>query len=722
LDFNRIIAQNPKGSLMAILLAGFLLYLPSLQFEFLINFDDDLVILNSQEFTQFNLTSVKYVFTHFKDGLYHPITSLSWMIEYQLFGFDAGWMHLTNILFHLANAVLVFLLIRKIAHSAVAALGSALLFVIHPMHVENIAWVTSRKDLMYAFFALLCLLKYLQFLRKPSPVSYFLALLFFIFSLLSKANAVPLPLLFLIFAWYEKQKLSVKDFLLTLPYFILSAILIYFTYQAQARTGYVQDFENVFTPVQRFLMLCYSLLHYGWNLLFPLDLQPKNFYPSVSADSLSLAYYLSLIGVAGLALLTWKWKKHRQLLLFGLLFYTAMLIPVLKIVPTGNDIVSNRYAYLPALGIYFILLKIFITYRKKHSWLNYLALLWLVLLAVKTYAYQYTFKDPVTVWSTIIEQNKDNQWALNMARTERGSVYLKQGKDELALADFKQVMESEIVIPRAYINQAKLLERKGNLAQARTTLEAAFTLAPENHEVQKMYGLLLAKTGELKQAEILLTKALQHGGETDAGIYNNRGIVYSMQGNYEAAIRDFEKTLEIDGYQHAALLNLGQAHYRLGNYAAARKAIDRIQEVGSKPTPALIALQTKVYLQTDSIRAFTQWLQLSPPEKDQLLSVLIQEEDHHIAIQLLSRQINEAPDNPKLYYRRAEIYLQSKNMKNAIADLQRSSQLMPQNAAILLKLAETQLKAGDQASACHHWKRIKHVKQVSSEALSVACD
>ena len=179
MNIKNILDKQANILLAFILLIGFYIYYPSTAFDFLINFDDDRLILDGISKNSLNWEGIKRVFSESVYGLYHPITSLTWLIEGHFFGKDSFVFHLDNILIHLINAVLVFRLSISLFKEKSIGLIVSLLFVIHPMHVENIAWLSSRKDLVYGFFFLLSLLQYLKYLKSKrnnhlifSPVSY----------------------------------------------------------------------------------------------------------------------------------------------------------------------------------------------------------------------------------------------------------------------------------------------------------------------------------------------------------------------------------------------------------------------------------------------------------------------------------------------------------------------------------------------------------------------
>src|ERR1043165_1538299 len=206
--------------LFIIVLISFIAFLPVFHNGF-VNLDDDKYIRDNPMLAVFNL---KEIFSRYVEGNYHPLTMLTYSIEYQLFGLNAQGYHAVNLLLHLLNVILVFYAILYLSNKTEIALVASLLFGIHPLHVESVAWASELKDLLYTFFFLASYICYLRYIKEPKSKFYFYCLLLFLLSLLSKAMAVSLPLILLLTDYFKGRKLNVKTWLEKIPFFALSIL------------------------------------------------------------------------------------------------------------------------------------------------------------------------------------------------------------------------------------------------------------------------------------------------------------------------------------------------------------------------------------------------------------------------------------------------------------------------------------------------------------------
>ena len=213
-----------KVLLAVVLILTLIVFSNSFKNNFLVNWDDDGYILNNPTIQHLDKGSIHEIFTSFHMGNYHPLTTLTYALEYKFFKLDPLPYHWLNLIFHLCNVVLVFLFIKLLSKKNLAAVITAVLFAVHPMHVESVAWISELKDVLYTFFFLLSLLFYMQFAKKKNPAVYILSLLMFVLSLLSKSAAVVLPVLLFLIDYFQSHKQNVKSVLLKVPFFILALI------------------------------------------------------------------------------------------------------------------------------------------------------------------------------------------------------------------------------------------------------------------------------------------------------------------------------------------------------------------------------------------------------------------------------------------------------------------------------------------------------------------
>jgi hypothetical protein len=330
-------------------------YLPAFHAGFVNWDDDDYVVKN---FLIRDLSNLKALITTPVQGNYHPLTMISLAINYAISELDPSSYHLFNIVLHLLNVLLVFRLVFQLSkENTLIAFTCALLFGVHPMHVESVAWVSERKDVVFTFFFLLGLMSYLKYSdansnNEKSGASsryYVLSLLFLVLSLSAKPAAVVFPVLLLCFDFLRGRKFALKLIIEKIPYFILALVFGLLTMQAQKTIG-ATGIEGFYSFGSRMFFGFYGYMMYFVKLIAPFDLAAFIPYPAVN-QSLPIAYLISpLFFLLTLVLCIRTWKKYREIT-FAFAFYLVNLILVLQFIPVGSAIIADRYTYVPYIGI-----------------------------------------------------------------------------------------------------------------------------------------------------------------------------------------------------------------------------------------------------------------------------------------------------------------------------------------------------------------------------------
>src|SRR6187455_2740110 len=318
---------------------------PMLKNEFT-NWDDEFYVINNPLLRG---PDWKGIFSQQKLGNYHPLTILSYAFNFAISKLDPFSYLLVNYLFHIANTLLVFYFIWNISgKNKFIAAFVALVFGIHPMHVESVAWVAERKDVLYTFFFLLSLIQYWIFLTRAKRKNLVFCFLFFVLSLLSKPAAIVLPLvLFLLDYWYG-QNLK-KNIVFKIPFFALSIIFGIVTVSIQSSTAMAG--LHIFSIIDRLFFACYVLMTYFVRFFVPYPLSA--FHPFPITNFAGWPIYLSPIFVVALLGALWFFRKNK-IVVFGMLFYVINLLLVLQIISIGLTIVSERYTYVPYIGLAFM--------------------------------------------------------------------------------------------------------------------------------------------------------------------------------------------------------------------------------------------------------------------------------------------------------------------------------------------------------------------------------
>jgi len=328
----------------AILLITFLVYLPALHNN-LLNWDDNAYITDNLLIRTINL---KDIFSRFVMGNYHPLTILVLAVEYKLFGLDAVGYHAVNISLHLINTMLVCYTVLLLSDKIIIALVAALLFGVHPLHVESVAWAAELKDLLYTLFFLASYIFYLKYIKIRQTKFLFIALLLFLLSLLSKAMAASLPAVLLLTDYFKGRKINVKVILEKVPFLLLAGILGIVAVFAQK--GAIQDID-IFTFPQRMVFACYGFVSYLFKTVLPVNLSAYYPYPIKSGSNIPVFFYSYLLLFIIFSFIVFHSLKHTKKLFFGIAFFAITVFLVLQLLPVGNAIMADRYSYIPTIGI-----------------------------------------------------------------------------------------------------------------------------------------------------------------------------------------------------------------------------------------------------------------------------------------------------------------------------------------------------------------------------------
>jgi len=355
--------SQPRLIALLLALMTLVVFLPATQNQF-VNYDDtDYVTENPQVKNGLNWTDIHWAFTKFHAGNWHPVTWISHQLDCELFGLSPGPQHFTSVLFHAANAALVFGLWWRLTARLSASAMVAALFAWHPLHVESVAWIAERKDVLSTFFALLSLLSYVRFARENTGGQYWLAVFFFALGLLAKPMLVTLPCVFLLLDYWPLERHAIGESSTAndpkkprraagliqekWPFWLVSGCSCVVTILAQKSGGAVMSLARVPLP-ERLENVPVAVLAYLRKIFWPADLCP--IYP-LHEPSLWQATG-SLAGLVVILLVAWRWRRKHPCLMVGWFWFLGTLVPVLGLVQVGLQAMADRYTYFPAIGFF----------------------------------------------------------------------------------------------------------------------------------------------------------------------------------------------------------------------------------------------------------------------------------------------------------------------------------------------------------------------------------
>ena len=561
-----------------------------------VNWDDDSFILNNPIIKNLNWINIKNIFLNFH-GTEFPLTILSYSVEYKLFGLNPFSFHFINYILHLLNVLLVYILIKRLTGKSWIAFITSLFFGIHPMHVETVAWISERKDLLYSFFFLLSLNSYCKYLfSEKKNYNLFWTFLWFLLSLLSKPAAACLPFVLLLIYYYHNKNITKKAIISILPFVGLLILIAVYTIFLHNTFDSFKSFEVSFGFINKIFLFSYAVIYYLVMAIIPFKLCVIHFYPDVTNEILPLEYYFSL---PVLILLVWgicklKFLKHE--IIFGLLFYFITIVMVLQIFPVGIAIVSERYSYIPYIGIFLILGHLYsYILDKKNSFNIEIRTLVSLSIAVLIIFYSYTsnqrnkvWKNGTTLFSDVIKKYPEQ----SLGWRQRGNNSLLNKEYKAALFDFNKSIKLGCNEAGLFANRGIAKESLGYAKDALTDYNTAIKINPNSSSFWFIRGALLYDKGELDSAVSDFNNAIKLNPDyTEA--YSNRGAVLLNMKKIDEALNDFNKAIKIDSGYADAYYNRGIAKYFINDKTGAYNDWELANKLGDEKALTLLRKYNK---------------------------------------------------------------------------------------------------------------------------------
>lgn len=605
---------TPRWMIPFILVVTFLVYLPALKAGF-VNWDDmdyvydNILIRDLSNLSQILSTPVQ--------GNYHPLTMLSLAINYAMSGLDAWSYHLFNLAFHLINSFLVFRLALLLGNrNSIIAFTTAILFAIHPMHVESVAWISERKDVLYGLFFIAGLISYTRYVDTGSKMQYGLSFVFLVLSLLSKPAAVIFPLVLFSIDVLRRRRFNISLLVEKIAFFIPALVVGILTFIAQKEKGATGGI--VFPFLTKLLMGFYGIMMYLVKMILPFRLSPFYPYPATN-EPLPAEYFISPLIFIGLALLVWFSWKRTTVLAFGILFYLLNLLLVLQFLPVGSAVIAERYTYIPYIGLFYIVGWLISSYAGQNR-IRAQAIVFslVVFLGILTYRQAGVWKDGPTLWDHAIKVHPSaNAYGL------RASLLRSEKNYPLALEYYNKAVQMNAASFEAFTNRGNVYFDLKKPDSAYADYRRALAIKPDHYPALDNLGALFATRGQYDSALVNLDKALKiEPGYKPA--YSNRALVNLNLKRYQEAIGDFEKFLQFEPNAADAMNSIGYCYRMLGKKQEALPWINKALSIKISPyfymnrSYAYFELNNLPEAKADAIRARQAGAQLDPVYQQQL--------------------------------------------------------------------------------------------------------
>ncbi|HET9826144.1 MAG TPA: tetratricopeptide repeat protein [Chitinophagaceae bacterium] len=535
------------------------------------NWDDEFYVINN---ALLRGPDWKGIFSEAVVGNYHPLTIISLAINYQISDLTPFSYLLLNLLLHLTNTCLVFYFIWLISGNKIwVAFLTALVFGIHPMHVESVAWISERKDVLYSLFFLLSLIQYWRFLESGSRGKFWISFSLFLLALLSKPAAIILPFVLLLLDYWKGRPIRGAALIEKIPFFALSVLFGIITMQVQTKAlvGFA------FFPLwQRLFFACYVMMIYFIRFFIPYPLSA--FYPYPSPGHLGWPIFISPVFIIVLLAFSWYQRKNK-LVVFGILFFVINLLLVSQLISIGLTIVSERYTYVPYIGLGFI----FSMWLNDYSKTSFKFLRWVVpaffafVFGAMTFQRTQVWRNSGTLWTDVIRQYPDAPYA----RTNRANYTAKKALDPMyrdqrdslykqAVEDCNIALKVNPDLAKGYEQRALIYSDLNKRKEAFDDANSLVRLDPQNRLGYYIRGNLFAQQNNIEKAFADFNKALSISPDYHQ-VLNNRGTLFlNYYKKYSEALHDFNRAIDLSP-QGNYYLNRSICYYKMGDLQNAKK-------------------------------------------------------------------------------------------------------------------------------------------------------
>ncbi len=515
-------------ALLTLVAATLLIYGQTARFDFVRADDQFYVTDNAQVRQGFTSENLRWAFDNVATANWHPLTWYSHMLDVELFGMRAGGHHATSVVLHTANSLILFWLMLAMTHRAGPSAFVAFVFAVHPLHVESVAWISERKDVLSTFFWLLSSIAYLDWGRRGRTTSYAASVILLALGLASKPMVVTLPFVFLLFDYWPLRRWPAASapagtraagaprlLLEKAPMFALAAASCVLTlvYQGAGQALYRNTELALADRIDNAVV---SYVRYIAKTLWPSDLHLFYQHPAIEGGSWSTAAVLgSGVLLAAITVAVLAARRHRYLAV-GWLFYVGTLVPVIGLVQVGTQAIADRYMYVPMIGLLLMvglgvpdLLDSTIRPRRAlQRAVAALAIAAVVLLGALAHRQTGHWRDTEALYSHAIAVADEPEF-LDQLHVMRGSIFVEQDRLDEAVADFREAIRLRPDHAKSYLLLAEALARMGDVNGAIEALEAGVGAAPDDAVLATRLGLARLSLGESAEAALLFEQSAQ---------------------------------------------------------------------------------------------------------------------------------------------------------------------------------------------------------------------
>ena len=559
----------------------------------LVNLDDHFYVTNNPHVRSgLSIENILWAFTTFTESNWHPLTWISLQLDCSLDPSGTRALHITNLLFHIANALLLFHLLETMTGKRGRSAFVAALFAVHPLHVESVAWVSERKDVLSTFFWLLTMLAYVGWTRKPSARRYLLVIGSYVLGLLAKPMLVSLPIILVMIDFWplgrirptatDRETLR-RIAIEKIPLCVIALASCIVTYIAQSRGGAVGRFDYYPLGI-RVANAVVSYVGYLVKMVFPVRLAA--FYPHPENTIPAWQVAGSAIFLVIVSLLALRCSRKQAYLTVGWFWYIVSLVPVIGIVQVGLQGMADRYTYVPLIGIFIVIawgvpeLVSALTKRNTSKLMTAVASAVVCILAILTYKQVGYWRDDFALFGHAVRVTERNA----LAYTHLGLAYERAGKVSKAMELYRTAIRKNPRYSPAHTCLGNLLMKRGKLDEALACFTIAVNLSPGIPEAHYNLGLALLRSGKWQEAAEAFRRAIALKVDY-ADAYNDLALALAELNDLSGALKNSLKAVKLDPQNVRFLRTLGSLYLQAGNFKGALAQYKKIVDL--RPSDAL---------------------------------------------------------------------------------------------------------------------------------------
>ena len=533
--------------------------------------DDDKYIITNPYLRDPSLKGIGAIFTSFYEFNYHPLTTLTWLIEYSLFGLDPGVYHVVNLCLHLSSTWLVYRLAQRLSSKENVALIVAALFALHPLHVESVAWVSERKGLLSGLFYFMSLVAYVRYIDEARRKDLLLTFVWFLLACASKSAAVTLPLVMLAVDWYRGRKMA-GVWVEKVPFFLVSVLFGILAIMSQKAGGSLNELLPQYGVLNRIFLFTGGLAFYFVKLVIPYPLSAIHFFPDVSGGALPWYFYASMPLLAAIGWGVLSLRSGSREVRFGVMFFLAAMAVMLQLLPVGGAYAAERYTYVAYFGLFYAIVQWVDMAVFRETGHRLLAAI-LLIFAFVSWSRVKDWRDTDSILGDIVYRNEGN--------SRNHLVHFHWGQYYTYLQQWPQAADqysrSLAINPRyfpALLKRGEALDAMGRFKEAMADYSVARNIDPKSAALYNNMGWTSFGLGDPATAVALIDTAILLDDGL-AAAYNNRGWIKLQQKDSSAAVRDFDAAIRLQPafakpYYNRALVKLyqGDARAAIADYSA----------------------------------------------------------------------------------------------------------------------------------------------------------